>query len=307
LFTNGVDLNERLLSQLKQAGANVIFLHIEPKQRRPDLPADATAEDVNRLRAEKAALVATHGIEVGLAVTVYPDKPEELEDAVVFTLQSPHVCYLLVTWWRDVNRMPPIRGDLLEGLFSDAQQFPTQESSSETSPAELCRWLEQRFQLTPFASVGSNQDPADSRWLSFLVATSHQNGKLIAQHSLRATWMERGFLEASRRLTGRYPFYQPQRPGQLGLHLLMNGVAGGTLMDNLRLLWSAARSGTRLSAKRLLFQWPATLDPRGRVIHCQCCPDAVLRGERLVPLCLSDRVVTGDPVSETAAPTLTQA
>ena len=65
LFTNGVALNDRLLARLKEAGANVIFLHIEPHQRRPDLPAEATARDLERLRVEKAALVAAHGIEVG--------------------------------------------------------------------------------------------------------------------------------------------------------------------------------------------------------------------------------------------------
>ena len=43
LFTNGVALNDDLLARLKEAGANVIFLHIEPQQRRPDLPAEATA------------------------------------------------------------------------------------------------------------------------------------------------------------------------------------------------------------------------------------------------------------------------
>ena len=46
------------------------------------------------------------GLKSGLAVTAYPDKPEEIEEAVAFALGSPHVCYLLVTWWRDVNRMP---------------------------------------------------------------------------------------------------------------------------------------------------------------------------------------------------------
>ena len=51
------------------------------------------------------------------------------------------------------------------------------------------------------------------------------------------------------------------------------------------------RPGARLAAKRLLFQWPATVDESGRVIHCECCPDAVLKDGHLVPLCISDLVV----------------
>jgi len=86
LFTNGVALNERLLTELKQAGANLIFLHIEPDQRRADLPINSTADDLRKLRESKVAIVAAHGIEVGLAVTIYPDKLAELEEAVRFAL-----------------------------------------------------------------------------------------------------------------------------------------------------------------------------------------------------------------------------
>jgi hypothetical protein len=307
LFSNGVDLNDGLLSRLREAGANVVFLHLEPHQRRPDLPPDATAKDLERLRVETAARVAAHGIEVGLVVTAYPDKLEEIEEAVAFALGSPFVCYLLVTWWRDVSRMPPIHGDLTEGMSSEISQPVPLVSEQELRPAELSRWFAKRFQLTPFASLGSNQDPADARWLSFMVATVHQHGQLSGYQSLRATWLERAFLEASRRITGRYPFYQQQRPAQAGAHLLLNGLAGGSMAGNLRLLRIASRPGARLSAKRLLFQWPATLDEQGRVVHCRCCPDAVLKEGRLVPLCISDRVTTRKPDNQEASPVLAQA
>lgn len=307
LFSNGMDLTDLLLAQLKQAGVNVIFLHIERDQRRQDLPANATGEDLKRLRMEKAELVATHGIEVGLAVTAYPERLDEIEEAVSFALESPHVCYLLVTWWRDVSRMPRLQGDLVEGMAARTNLLPASPLAQEPGPQDLCRWFEKRFQLAPFASLGSNQDPADPRWLSFMVAAVHQQGKLSLYRSLQATWLERAFLEASRRFTGRYPFYQPQRPFQSGLHLVANGVAGGGLARSLRLLQLSNRPGGRLSVKRLLFQWPATLDDRGHVVHCQCCPDAVLKDGRLVPLCISDRVTVKEPITKEISSVLVQA
>jgi len=100
---------------------------------------------------------------------------------------------------------------------------------SEVRPAELCRWFEQRYQLCPFASLGSNRDAADPRWRSFMAVTMHGPGTRLRHLGLRSTWFERAFLGFSRNLTGRYPFYQPQRPGQLRLHLLLNGLAGGGL------------------------------------------------------------------------------
>ena len=294
LCSNGVGLNNHLLAALSQAGANVIFLHIEPNQRRPDLPENATTEDVRQLRVEKAALVAAHGIQAGLTVTAYPEKLTEVEDAFAFALESPHIGWLLVTWCRDINRMPPIRGDLPTGMFAESGFASHQGREEEASLREIERLLETKHGLKPFGFIGSNLDVADRRWLSFIIGAAHRRGELSCHKSLRPTWAEKAFLELLRKLTGRYPFYQSQRAGQFALHLLLNGLAGGGLAGNLKLLGHASLSGARLSAKRFLFQRPAAFDEQGRVVHCQCCPDAVVKEGRLVPLCISDQVINGD-------------
>ena len=302
LFTNGVDLNDQLLTELKRGGTNVIFLHIEPNQRRPDLPTEAGMDDLRRLRTEKAALIAAHDIEVGLAVTAYPDKAAEIGEAVGFTLDSPHVCYLLVTWWRDVSRMPPIRGDLENGMFAQSSCSGQLILSEEARNRENSRSLQAEFGLNPFAFLGSNLDAKDPRWLSFMVGAVHQEEKLLFYHSLKPTWVERAFLGLSRMMTGRYPFYQPQQAGLFSMHLLLNALAGGRLAGNLRLLARASGPGARLTAKRLLFQRPAAIDEQGRVVHCQPCPDAVVKDGRMVPLCISDcvtsRSLKNEPIPE---------
>lgn len=291
LCSNGVELDDHLLAALSQAGANVIFLHIEPKQQRPDLPENATAEDVWQLRAQKAALVATHGIQVGLTVTAYPEKLAEVEDVFAFALESPCIGWLLVTWCRDINHMPPIHGDLTAGMHAESGFAPHLGHEEEAGLREIERLLETKYGLKPFGFIGSNLDAADRRWLSFIISAAHRHGKLSFHKSLRPTWVEKAFLKLTRQLTGRYPFYQSQRAGQLVLQLLLNGLAGGGLAENLKLLGQASRPGGRLSAKRFLFQRPAAFDEQGRVVHCQCCPDAVVKEGHLVPLCISDQVV----------------
>jgi hypothetical protein len=161
-------------------------------------------------------------------------------------------------------------------MFSNAKNVQAPTVQREVRPEQLCEWLEHKFGITPFAVLGSNLDSAEPRWMSFLTTTVHRNSKLVQQHSLRPTWVEKMFLAASRKLTGRYPFYQKQNARQTGFHLLINGLAGGRLWKKLKLLGHAIRPGARLAAKRLLFQWPATVDESGRVIHCECCPDAVV-------------------------------
>ena len=288
LFTNGVGLVPSMLTELKRAGADVIFLHIEPQQQRPDLPAVHSSADLRALRAAKTDLIAAHGIEAGLAVTVYPDRLEELEEAIAFTLESPRVHYLLATLWRDVAGLPPIRGDLETGLHA----APLEPRKDPLTNREVQRLLEDKLQLTPFAFLASNVDADDPRWLSYLIGTVHQREALRQRRCLRATPVEKTFLELSRRLTGRYPFYQRQNPAQFAVHLLLNGLAGGGLGANLNLLQQAFRSGAGLTTKRLLFQCPAMIDEQGRVIHCHCCPDAVVQDGRLVPVCIADRIVT---------------
>ncbi len=290
LFTNGLKLDDKLCTRLKDAGANVIFLHIETAQLRPDLPDKATAADLQHLREQKVALVAAHGMEAGLAITAYPDKPGEVEEAVAFTLTSPHVCYLLVTWWRDVGRMPAVAGNIDIGMFSHSLNS-SPFTCREVRPAQLYSWLAEKFGIAPFAMLGSNRDTTEPRWVSFLTATIYQPRGLTQQCCLLNTWVERVFLRATRKLTGRYPFYQRQNARLTGLHLLLNGLAEGIFWKRLKFLSGAIRPGSKLNAKRLLFQWPAEVDESGRVVHCEYCPDAVLKKGQLVPLCISDLVV----------------
>jgi hypothetical protein len=72
--------------------------------------------------------------------------------------------------------------------------------------------------------------------------------------------------------------------------MLLNAIAGGG-MGNLKPLLYACQPGAKLSSKKLLFQCAASVDAEGRVTHCHCCPDAVVKNGALVPLCISDRVL----------------
>jgi len=272
IFTNGVALDRALAERLAAAGANLVFLHIEHGQHRPDLPENPTPEALHRLRAEKAELITQCGMEAGLAVTLYPERWEELEEAVRFTLESPHVTYLLGTLWRDVARMPSLSGNMETGIVADrAGDFAAQKDVLNNE--QIAAFLEERFGLTPFASVGSNVDAKALRWLSYFIATVHEKG----WRSLRATCVEKLFLALSRRFTGRYPFYQPQNARRLAFQLLYNG--------------HVSFLSRKMLSKRLLFQNPAEIGEDGKLIYCNACPDAVLKNGALVPVCISDQMI----------------
>ena len=323
IFTNGLLLDPTMLAELKAAGTDLIFLHIDRHQDRPDLlrtgedeprglsqfssdengtvpfpkakvvdspVPDPRPDALRRLRVEKAAAIAAAGMEVGLTLTAYHDALEEIDEAVDLMLNSPTVDYLLVTLVRDVPAMGEIRGDLSGGMrFAAADGAPPLAPGPLTNEVMFDR-LRERFGLLPFAYLGSNVDAGDPRWLSYLAGAAIAEGSPGTWAGLRASLAEKTFLKIFRRVSGRYPFYVRQSSGRFRLQLLLGALSGGYLRRNLRLIARSLRRDGTLRAKRLLFQNPAEVRSDGLVVHCAHCPDATVRYGRLVPVCIVNRV-----------------
>lgn len=290
IFTNGVLLTDELAATLKEAGLNVAFLHIESGQQRPDLPARPTLEQLRDCWQAKAALLVRHGIDAALSVTAYADRLDEMDAIVRFTIESEHVHYLLVTLYRDMSDVACIRGGLADGMTAELHPGAPPRMPRDLTNLRIFERLESQMGLRPFAYLGSNADRDDPRWLSYLVATSRgRDGQRVA-HCVRASAFEKAFVHASRLIVGRFPMYRAQKSSQLAGQLAFNALTGGHGLGNVAFLHAARRGGGPLLAKRLLFQNPAEVDASGRVIHCAHCPDAVLQGGRLVPVCLTDQV-----------------
>lgn len=285
LFTNGVLLDDAMAAKLAAAGLSLVFLHVDQGQERPDLPSPSTAADRSQLLADKAALLARHGIEAGLAVTGYEADSDDTLEAVRAVLETPNLNYLLVTLHREHQPASHFTGDLEAGLQQVA-------GASIPSPGGIMqRWRERiaaAFGIEPFGGVGSSIDPGDWRWLSWNVGVLFDgDGRPQQRAALGASLLERAFLAVSHWLKGRYPFYVPQDGRRLRTQLLINSWLTGNRAA--RALWRAARGRAEgLATKRLLLQNPAELLPDGRVAHCACCPDAVLRDGELVPVCICD-------------------
>jgi hypothetical protein len=287
--TNGLLLDDATAAGLVEAGADVVYLHIEQGQTRPDLPPDAGPSEVAALRAEKAALSAKHGLDVGLSMTAFSEGSEEVRDLVRFTLESTTVNWLLVTLYRDVHGLVRVDGDLYDGMTGQCQGDLERYRARYLSNVEVAAQMQESFGLQPFGKLGSNRDPDDPRWLSYMVGTSHDQGDEVVYAGMVPSLFERGVLWLARRISGRYPMYQAQGNLQLRVQFLLNALLGGHLLGNLGFLLRTLGSRT-LRAKRLLFQNPAALDADGQMVHCSCCPDAVLKDGRLIPVCIADRV-----------------
>ncbi|MCY2930534.1 MAG: radical SAM protein [Planctomycetota bacterium] len=290
LFTNGLHTPPEFLAQLKAAGTDLVFLHIDAHQSRPDLPRPDGAS-LRSLWASKAAAVAAAGMEVGLAITAYPDAESDIDAAVDFVISSPHADYLLVTLFRDTGQLGPLSGSIAAGIHGRPAAAGQVGQPRQWTNKVVYHRLKDRFGLLPFAYLGDSKGNADPRWLSYLI------GAVVAEQSktfwrgLRPSCIERFFVRLYRLLRGRYPFYIPQSPGRFRVQLLLNALSGGLVRDNLGLVRRSLRRGDILRAKRLLFQCPAYIDGGGSLVHCENCPDATIRGGTLVPVCVSDQLI----------------
>lgn len=289
VFTNAVLLDKPLVAHLKEAGANVIFAHIERSQKRGDLPGEASVDELRRLWSEKTALIAGCGLDAGLTMTVRRESMPELEEMIRFAIESPHVRYVLVTLNRDVRAIKVFHGDIGSGMTGERAGERSADADGSLSIGEMHGMMRELFGFRPFAALGSNKDPADLRWLSYMIGKAAMPGGGATLHAFKASRSEPAFLRLHRRLAGRYPFYLPHRPGMFRLQTLINALTGGDRAGALAFLRASLRRGVDAHAKRILFQNPAMLAETGEIIHCRTCPDAVMREGHLIPACIGDR------------------
>lgn len=290
MFTNGVLLDDGRLSQLKAAGLDMVFIHIDGGQTRPDLAPNPSRDQLRQLWEERTLLVARHGIDVGLTMTAFEERLSDVIDMVTYALDSTHVNYLLVTLFRDMDNLAAVHGDLRRGL-SGRLIDPEWQRTDNLTNARMARCLDDALKLKPFAFLGSNRRADDPRWLSYLVVSGCKRVTEPLWHSLKASGCEKAFLALTRRATGKYPMYRRQNTFQLMMQLLINGLTGGDFVGNMRFMLKCGWRGGRPGIKRLLFQCPAEVGRDGSVTHCLNCPDAVLRNGKLVPVCIGDRAV----------------
>jgi len=286
LCTNGLDIDRSACERLKAAGLNIVYFHVEKGQKRPDLPTDHSAEDRKRLRLEKARMAGKEGLDVGLSVIAYPNERDDVQDVIALTLETPEINYALVTLYRDHSGITSLRGDILAG-FSGTGTPPSEASLQST--LVFAEWMKSRFGVEPFACMGSNLNPDDPRWLSYLIGALHEAGVGSFFEHVRPSLLEKVSM-LFYRMAGRYPMYMEQNAERFCKQLVLNGLLGGRYRANRGLVRRAKKPGVLLRTKRLLFQNPAQLTADGRLVHCKWCPDAVLKGGGLVPVCVADHV-----------------
>jgi MoaA/NifB/PqqE/SkfB family radical SAM enzyme len=284
LVTNGLLLNDDLLARLKRAGLDVVMIHVDEGQDRPDLPPSPTAGDINLLRRKIARMVASHGIDAGLCVTVYREHFANLKETFQCMLATPEINFLFATHAVEI-------GDIVanSGIGSAGNQREIYRSAP-TRNSDVIALFEEEYRLTPYACIPPRcSDESEKPCISYFVPVVHgsANNRMVKLSSGAA---ERTMIRLGRLLKGRYLYYCKNRWLINAVQLVVNGIANRCLFSHGAALLQSLRPGFSLRSKRLVFENAPVVMPDGTVNCCDFCPNSTARNGKVIPVCLADHL-----------------
>ena len=292
LATNGLLLNVGLLEDLKKAGLDMVMLHIDEGQNRPDLPPDPTLEQINSLRSALAEKVAAGDIDAGLSVTVYHKYFDRLPQIVDFILNSRHINFLFATNYVDT-------ANLLKSVHfmqQNQDRFPdgsdsSSSQSSRTTNQQVYEILKDSFAIEPSAYLPPARATAGAEghmaWMTYFMPVIHLESK-TERFSIRSNIINLFLRSFSKLTTGRFTFYSGNKPFTTAVMVLCSTLTSRRPIEGLKFLAKLRHSGAHLKSKYLIFENGPMVTENGDISCCVLCPNATVSGNQLVPVCLAD-------------------
>ncbi len=292
LMTNGVLLEESRARQLKAAGLDMVLLHIQDRQNRPDiLPGNGPAA-IRMLRREKAGIAAAAGLDAGFSALMYPDAASraEIRELLDEVAGSSTVHFVMICPQGDFSIFSDLDGDIGAG-YRQPSPGPGGLSSEENiaAQAEQLYGILRGVGFGLFAWIGSSSTDGEPRWSAWNAGVL-RNVSGVRVIPLYPAWTDRLLLRLVRLLSGRHQFHSRASTARFRFQLALSLLGQGWQKAAMPLLAGSFCPGTRLFRKHVVVELPPAQRQDGTVVICGECPDATILNGRLVPPCLADRI-----------------
>lgn len=282
LFTNGLLLDERMCKELASAGADLIFLHVDYGQNRPDLSDNTSLEEINNLRTQKAKLIKKAGMEAAISMTLKKSQTDILLKNIDFFTESPYINYFLITLYRNIDALGKLQGELPNAISGNYVKHDTKE---EITMEEVIKIISSTG-AEPYCYLTGRLNKDIPRWISFVTACGLKKEKCKSKLQLKISNFEKKYLNIYKNKYKVYPFFNPQNCFINSIQIFLNGLYGYTFFSNLLFLFKNFNNIKLI--KRILVQSPAEILPDNQVEHCECCPDLTVHNGKIVPVCICD-------------------
>lgn len=278
LVTNAVLLDDAMLTTLSAAGLDIVMIHVDEGQTRPDLPEAADIAALNALREQLAARVCAHGITAGLCTTLYPESLANLPALIDVFLRNPNINFLFATHAVAIPK--------LVAQSADGAAATDDASCCGTSNRGVMETLRRAFGLEPYAYIASTAPMSDGELpcITYSVPVAHRAQPRFLR--MRSGRVDRALVRVSRLIAGRYLYFTPNRALANAVQILVNGLGSRRPLRALVFLLGAI--GAPLSMKRLVFENAPRITAEGTVNCCDFCPNSTVRDGVVVPVCLAD-------------------
>jgi len=269
ILTNGVRLlapgGGELLDRLKAAGLDRIVFHVDAGQPRP--------RGVEETRRRLAEMAEQRRLFFALSVTVYPETQGTIPALMRGYARYRFFDGVLATLTRDAD-----------GLLRRADR-----GAPRTDLFTEYRALARQLDIEPANYVPTSLNDEDISWLQYFYFINAETGRTL-DLAPRTNRILRRWL---RRLSGREVFGATANPAWFPLTFLGTALLDVLVRGRLGRLRSLLRKGG-LGAVRFHFiiiqQGPEFNWERQSFQLCYHCPDATIRGGRLTPVCIADRI-----------------
>ena len=275
LLTNGVLVDERLISQLKEAGLDAILFHVDTGQQRPDITEPDGFSAIEARLAHLAQLATSAGIDVSASMTLLDDAAEELPKILRFFLAN-----------RDVNFLFLARGIAPEQIYGGTRRPATDALDSKFTLRSFMDILDQHHALVPFSYI-PDRTGTGTNWVTYFIPIIyHRNDYHLFR--IQSNGADLALLRLHRLLSGRYIQKSRQNAFVTLIRTLVNGLATCRPVKTAQFVTKLLRPSVSLRHKMIVYDHGPTWNARHELSYCEYCATAIVRDGTLVPCCLAD-------------------
>lgn len=267
LLSNGVCLDAEKFRCLKDAGLDSVLLHIDRHQRRKDIPVIHCFEDIRTRLDTLTGQALEAGLDVSLSYTL--GGMEQMDEITRYFFGVPELSFLFLA-----------KGVNLEALYAET----TPEQEGDLSVERITGYFREWYGLSEYAFIPGIRGHKTG-WVSFF-APLIQTGSNQYIFPVHANGLEVFLQRAVKAITGRFIHKTVQKRGISLLRVVVNGLSTFRPIILVRFL-SRLRKG-RLYQKMVVYDNGPWFNQDGELIHCEYCPTAIVRDDRLVPCCTAD-------------------
>lgn len=311
IASNGLNLSNELLRELKDAGVKEIYVHIDSLQQRPDGRNFKSEQEYNKLREVISEKVKKSGMVSSQVATIYRQNIDQLEDIISFALKSKAITRCLFTCNTEfanisscISSTKILGSDFQSAHYTaENQNTVTDKQSNETvSLTEISEILAHKFNMEPVSFLGSNLDDKKPRWLvyyNFVINSGDQFKVLNIGSQFGKVVSEKIQSKIQNNETISFGKVLDTKSCILFcLYYAFSSRSLRTTLEVLSFLSLLLKNDASILYKDFTFQQGPELHEDGSFEYCRSCPDATIRDGVLVPVCLADslkRVRDGAP------------